>query len=248
MVTAVAENPRAVVGGNNPPADPWGAIKANLDDLLSEARNWADGQKVETAEQDAAVDELMDSLRKAMKAAEDQITAEKEPLKVQIDAIQERGNEYIAPLKNKKPGKASVALDALKALVAPYRKRIADEKLAEAARVQKEAADKAAAAAEAMRAADASDLGARDAAEALLEEADAAQRDAKKANKAATSGLGLTKYWVAKLDNRKAAILHYMNTQPEQFVQLVQRLADADVHSGVRTIPGFIVTQDARVS
>ena len=36
----------ASIGHNNPPADPFGAISAHIDDLYTEAKNWADGTPI----------------------------------------------------------------------------------------------------------------------------------------------------------------------------------------------------------
>jgi hypothetical protein len=44
------ENPRAVIGGNNPP-DPIDAALAPYSDMLAEADNWLDGVPVANADQ-----------------------------------------------------------------------------------------------------------------------------------------------------------------------------------------------------
>lgn len=70
------ENPRAVIGGNNPP-DPIEAALAPYSDLLTEADNWLDGTPVANADQLKAVDELTKqakAARKAIKAARDEST------------------------------------------------------------------------------------------------------------------------------------------------------------------------------
>jgi hypothetical protein len=45
---------------------------------------------------------------------------EGEPFKVKLDEIQARYNVYIAPTKNKVPGKVPVAMEALKAALKPF--------------------------------------------------------------------------------------------------------------------------------
>lgn len=226
---------------NNPPADPWGAVKVNMGDLLLEARNWADGTPVDTEAQAAKVAVLIDDLRKAAAAAEAERVKEKKPLDDQIAAIQERYNEYIAPKQNKKPGKVTTAIDALLALVAPYRKRIADEKAAIALAAQVEAQRIADEAAAAMRASNPADLEGREAAEALVTAAEQAQKTANRATRAATTGTGLTTSYEAVMVNSREAIPHYLNTNRADFDALTQRLADQDVRAGKRQIPGFTV-------
>jgi hypothetical protein len=56
--------------------------------------------------------------------------------------------------------------------------------------------------------------------------------------------MGLRKTYTAVLTDRKrAAIVHYMHEQPDEFVALAQRLADADVRAGKRQIPGVDVVE-----
>lgn len=247
MAEALALAP-APAGHNNPPAPtPFEAVKIHMDDLLVEARNWADGQAVESDAQAAEVDRLIDDLRKAEKAADEARKEEVAPLDLQRDAIQDRYNEYIAPLKNRKPGKLSVALAALKATVEPWRKKKADEAAAAALAKRLEAEKKAAEAAAAMRARDTSNIADVEAAEALVSAAETAEREANRAAKAATTGTGLSTYFEAVMTVQRDAIIHYMHDQPAAFVTLCQQLADQDVRSGKRVIPGFTVEERKRV-
>ncbi len=160
----------ATIGHNQPPTA-YEACVAHMDDLLTEARNWADGQKVETQEQADAVDRLIEDLRLAAKAADDARVAEKKPLDDLIQEIQDRFNIYLAPLANKKPGKVPVAMDALKATVTPWKNKLEADRRAQAEEARRIAAEAAQKAADAMRAAQASDIGAREEAEALVDAA-----------------------------------------------------------------------------
>lgn len=253
-------NPRAVIGGNAPPEptplEPlvggYAAIEVHITDLLVEVRNWADGQAAETQAQADEISRLIDSLRKAEKAADDARVAEKKPLDEQIAAIQDRYNVWIAPLKNKKPGKIPVAIEALKAALKPYLDKLEAAKRAEAERIRKAAEEAAAQAAEAARAAATSaNIEEREAAEDLVSAAADLEAQAKRAEKDkahATGGsraMGLRTVYRAVLVNRGEALRHYAVTQPDELVALLQRLADQDVRRSIRSIPGFNVVAES---
>lgn len=257
MSVAIAEeaNPRVVIGDNAPPPEPnpFDAIVTHLSDLLIEARNWADSTKVETQEQADTVGRLIGDLREGADAAEELRVAEKAPLDERIKEIQDRFNVWLAPLKNKIPGKVPTAISALEATVKPFldaeRKRLQD--IADAA--AKEAADKAAAAAEAIRQTDVSDLAGREAAEVLIAEASTAARAASSAAAAkpmmhgGSRAKGLTATFTARLDDPRAALLHYWSANREPLIACLQGLAQADVDRKVRTIPGVFVVEGTRL-
>jgi hypothetical protein len=254
----------AALGHNGPPADapapnPFDAIVIHLTDLLTEAANWADGTKVENQAQADTVGRLIGDLREGMDAAEALRVEEKAPLDERIKEIQDRFNVWLAPLKNKVPGKVPTAISALEATVKPFldaeRKRLQD--IADAA--AKEAADKAAAAAEAIRQADVSDLAGREAAEDLIAEAQKASRAAASAaaDKPRMYGggraRGLTATFTARLDDPRAALLHYWGGKDgagpgrDAMLACLQTLAQADVDRKVRTIPGVYVVEGTRL-
>lgn len=262
MSVALAEP--APLGHNGPPADapkpdPFDAIVTHLSDLLIEARNWADSSKVTTQEQADTVGRLIGDLREGADAAEDLRVKEKAPLDEQIKAIQDKFNVWLAPLKNKVPGKVPTAISALEETVKPFldaeKKRLQD--IADAA--AKEAAEKAEAAAEAIRAADVSDLAAREAAEDLIAEAQTAQRVATSAATAkpmmygGSRAKGLTATFTARLDDPRAALLHYWGGQSgpgagrDALIACLQSLAQADVDRKVRTIPGVFVVEGTKL-
>lgn len=248
-------NPRAVIGANNPPKPtPFEAIRTHMDDLLMEVRNWADSFTIESQDQADEIARLIDQVRDAEKAADDARKEEVKPLDEQRDAIQARYNEYIAPLKNKKPGKLPLAAQALKATLQPWLQKLEDDRRAEAERLRKEAEDKAAAAAKAAQEAATSDFGAVEEAEELVAEAMAADTAAKRAEnaKAHAKGdgraVGLRSYFTPILADPKAALTHYVRTQPERVKAFLIQLAKEDVAAGKRTLPGFDVIEERRVA
>lgn len=57
---------------------------------------------------------------------------------------------------------------------------------------------------------------------------------------------GLKSVWVASLTDVGAALAHYRENA--KLIELLQKLADADVRAGKRTIPGFTVSEERRAA
>jgi hypothetical protein len=232
-----------------PNATPFDLIADHLEDLIAEARNFADGEPVANQGQADAVSALIENLRIAAKDADAERVRENKPHDDAKAAVQAKYAPLIADPKNKNPGKVWKAIDALKACLQPFLAKLDAEKR-EAERVAREAADKAARdAAEAMRAAAANDLQAREAAEALIADAEAAAKLAKAAagDKAHATGgsraMGLRSVWKAELKDAQIAAGFFWKRDPSVFNAFLQKLADEDVRSGKRSIPGFDVTE-----
>ena len=246
----------AAPGHNNPPEEtPFEAISTHCEDLLVEVRNWADGAQIETQAQADEVARLLDEVQKADRTADAARKREVEPIDKQRDEIQARYNVYIAPLKNKAPGKLPLAAAALKATLAAWLKKLDDEKRAAAAAAQAEADAKAAEARAAMRqAATAGDFGAMEAAEELVSDASKAQADAKRAanDKAQAVGdgraRGLRSYFTPMLADPKAALVHYVSTRPDDVKAFLLSLAKTDVLNGARKLPGFDIVTERKVA
>jgi len=228
-----------------PNATPFDLIADDADDLLTEARAWADGEAIATQAQADEVSRLIEGLRLNAKAADDARKDENRPHDDAKAAVQAKYAPLWADPKTKTPGKVFKAIDALKAALAPYLRKLDDEKRAAEAKAREEAEAKAREAAEAMRAANAADLGAREEAEAKVAEAEAAARAVKtaEADKAHAVGgsraMGLRTKWTARVVDAHAAAAHYWRTNPDAFAGLLQKLADDDVRSGKRSsVPG----------
>lgn len=254
----------APLGHNNPPADEaptpigWAAIKPHLDDLLTEAANWADGAAIVNQAQADAVARLKQDLQAGANAADAARVEEKRPLDEQIDAIQSRYNAYIAPLKNKVPGKVSKAVAALNNALTAWLRKLDDEKrereriaAAEAAKAAQEAL---AARAEAKQS---TDLVAMDQADDLLAQAETLLKQAKgvHAEKVQAGGgegyraQSLRSHWVAELvDGQGVETLRwYLKVKPDRVRAFLQSLADEDVRMGIRSIPGVHIYDDKRI-
>lgn len=249
---APAEEPNRGIGGNNPPAEAkaamqWDAIQAHMDDLLAEARNWADGDAVTSQGMADEIGRLRQQLQDAAKLADDARVAEKKPLDDEIQKIQDRYNVYIAPLKNKQPGSVSKAVAALGSLLTVWLNKLEAEKQAreKAAREAHEKAQQEAI--EARRSAMGSgDLNAIDVADDLLEAAEQAGKELKAVEnekvqaKGNHRAIGLRSKWIARLRDGEGskALIHYAKTQPDRVRSFLQVLADEDVKAGVRPING----------
>lgn len=242
----------ATIGHNNPPEPtPFEAIKVHIDDLMTEAKNWCDGQPIESQDQADLVARLKDDFLAAQRAADEARKKENEPFDEGKARVQAKYAPLIADTKTVR-GVTVIAVEALRATLQPWLKKLDDEQKAaaeEARRLAQEAADKAA---EAMRQAEVSDLGAREEAEALVAEANRAGSAAKAAENARPlargegRATGLRSYWTPVLDDPRAALVHYVSARPEQIKSFLCQLAMADVSAGKRQIPGFTVKEDKR--
>src|SRR3546814_19319257 len=86
---APTEETERGIGGNNPPPDARAAmsgdaIQAHMDDLLTEARNWADGEAIDNQAKADEIGKLRQQLQDAAKLADDARVEEKRPTDEQI--------------------------------------------------------------------------------------------------------------------------------------------------------------------
>jgi hypothetical protein len=240
------------IGHNNPP-DPFAAIKAHVDDLMVEARNWADGAAIENQDQADTVARLIDDFRGAAKAADDARKEEAKPFDDGKAAVQAKYAELIAETKAQ-TGAIPRALAALKATLTPWLQKLERERQEAERAAREEAGAKAREAAEAMRASNPANLDEREAAEALVDAAKSAEAAANAIgrDRAQARGdgraIGLRRVYRPVLADRKAALVHYASTRPDDLVSFLCRLAEEDVRAGKRQIPGFDVVEEAKVA
>lgn len=233
----MTENPRAVVGGNNPPEPtPFEAAAEKVDLIMMEASHLLDGTAVDSQDGADYADRVLDDLRAVSKTVESAHKVEKEPHLLAGREVDERYRPLREQVKR--------AIEGCRAALAPWRQKQERIKQEEAAKAAAEADAKRRAAEEALRASKVNDLAEREAAEALMKDAKKAEAAAKRADKAATAGLGLRTEYRAVLIDGAAAGRHYWLTRPDEFRDLMQRLADADVRNGRREIPGFEIHQE----
>jgi len=242
----VSDNPRVVIGDNNPPEPtPYEAISLHVSDLAETAQGFLDGEPITTQVMADEVGKLLAAAREAEKAAEAQRKIEAKPFDDGKAAVQ----ALWTPIK----AKCSLVSDTAKKALAPFLEAEQAKRDAAAVEARKEAEAKAKAAQDALRAIDATNLAEREAAEQLLKDAGKAERLANKAEKgkALVAGgarsVSLRSVWSAELTDRREALSHYMREQPDALADWLIDQANKDVAAGVRSIPGFTI-KDKKVA
>lgn len=241
MGAAVAE-----IGHNHPPEESaFAGFHAHIGDLFDEAKNFLDGEPIGNEAMAEAVSKLMGDIRTAAKDADKARAEEKKPHDDAGKAVQARWKPLL--------DRAEMAVDACKKALAPWLQRKAEEQRQAAEKARQEAEEKAKAAAEAARATTLDDLAGREATEALVADAKAAEADARRAEKARPQATGgaraatLRTTYRPELVNASEALKHFVKTRPEEIKACLQRLAEVDVRNGQRTLPGFVVHEEATV-
>lgn len=259
MVDEQADNPRAIMGGNNPPAPTVlekgrAAFKKHdeiADGLYTEGKNWLD-KPVETEEEAAAVAQLVNLARKAKTAADNERAEIVKPLDADKKAIQDLFNTLIGDTKTSGKGKLIRLIEVASGALAPYL-REKERQQQEAARLAREEADRIRREAEeAARAANQYDLQAKEDAEAKIQEAARAEKDAKAAERAkpqATGGgraIGLRKVSTVEVVDFTAFAKHVWANHPaemkEALSQIAKVLHNRDKHAAA-AMPGLKVEE-----
>lgn len=195
-------NAPAVIGHNLPP-DIIDETLAPFGDVISEAENWLDGQKVETEAQMKAADALLKGIKAARKAVDEARDLSTKPL-------HDAWKGEVARWKPTQDDLDRLA-KGLIALLDDFKRKLAAEKEAARKEAERLAWEETRKAQEAARLADASNIEATRAAAAQMEAAEEAQRRAAEAAKDTVKGLRtVTRYeitdhkallnWIARND------------------------------------------------
>lgn len=216
---------------------PFDSAKLTIDELFDEAEVWLNGDGISSPAEADAVDILLDMARAAKKAADEARKAENEPFDTGKAAVQARYNPILK--------RADMITDTCKSVLQPWRDKVAAEKAAIAEKARQEA-DAVRIEAERLIRESAGNITARADAEQMLSSARIAEKDAAKATKQATTGLGLRTTYRVELLDLNAAIKHYWTKTPKDFSDLVVAIAEADVRHGIRSIPGFNVIEERK--
>lgn len=238
--------PIAGVGHNGAPEPtPYEAVKVHVDDLMTEARGWLDGQPIENQAQADEVSKLMDMLRKAKTAADNARKIEAKPFDDGKAEVQARYKPLIDG--------ADRAVDTCKQALAPFLKAQEAARQAKIEAEQRASIEAMMAAAEAAQAARGGDLARVELAEQAAAEAKAATAALKRTEKDRSHATGgarattLRTYYEPELtDAREAATWAWQAHRPE-LEEFLMGLAKQRVAGGLRTIPGFVVHERQRV-
>lgn len=233
----------AVIGHNNPPEPtPYEKAEAEIISLFDEAKHWLDGQGVKDDKDAEGVSKLLDMIRKAKKAADEARVEEKRPHDEAAKEVQEKYKPLLT--------RCDLAADAAKKALAPYLEKIEAEKRARAEAARREAEEKARAAQEAIRAAELTDLAAREKAEEMIQAAKKAEATAKRAEndkahaKGGTRAVTLRKTYKPVLKDAREAARHYWTARREELEAFFLSLAEKDVRAGQQDIPGFDIIEE----
>lgn len=236
----------AEIGHNNPPEPtPLEAMKAHIGDLFVTAQGFLDGDPITNQATADLVNKLIDDALQAEKDGTALRVAETKPLDDAKKAIMDAWR----PLVDNPTGKCRLIVSTAREALTPWLKAEQDRIDAEAAEARKVAEAKLAAAQEAMRAANVTDLAERERVEVLLKDASRADRQASSAGKQRAMASGgrrassLRSVWTAELTDPVAALKHYREHQPEALKAWLADQAQRDVNAGVRTIPGFTISE-----
>lgn len=241
-----ASNPRAVSGDNSAAMSPYEAVRAAITDLYSEAKNFCDGAKIDSAALAAEVERLEDDLKGAIKVADEARKAEAKPFDDAKDEIQERYNLLIGKTKTVK-GVAILALEACQAALTPWRVeqlRIKNEAAAEALKVSNAAKEEALS--QLFEARKAGDLAALEASEVALKSSVKAEKGATKLVKAVNVGTGLHTTYSAQIDDMQKFAQYAWVNRAGDLHEFLQTLADSIVktmgqNAGGLQLPGVTI-------
>lgn len=225
--------------GDNQPVDTYGALKAHIDDLDLEARNYLDGEPIATEAQAQAVARILDDARKAVKAADEARKAEKRPHDEAARAVQAKWQPLI--------GDAELVTVTAKKALAPYleaQEAAQRAAAAEAAKLAEEAAERARQASEAAKP---DDLAGQATVRVLQENAAAAAKSAAKLDKARPQATGgsrattLRTSYTAEITDPIAFIRWAWEQRKEDVTAFLEDLAATEARTGPRDIPGLIM-------
>lgn len=257
MTAAVALDGRKITTSHNePPPEPtpFDLSKQEIDDLFDEAKNWLDGAGVQSQADADGVSKLIDKLRKAANLADERRIEMKRPHDEAAAAVQEMFNPLIAGLKDKKAktkGRAVIAIETAKAALAPWLEAVEAKQRAEAEAARIEAEKLQEIARTGMLAARvACNLEAREAAEALVHEAKAAEKVATKAENAkahasgGTRAIGLRTVYRAEVTDMRDFARYAWKAYPSEMAEFLTDLARRKVAAGNHQLPGVVVHID----
>lgn len=248
--TAIIDPPKT---HNQPPElSPFELMAEHINDLHTEAAQWLDGEPVTTQEQADALNTLEARIREAAKDCEAMRKDEVKPLDEAKAEIQGRYNPLIGETKTI-TGKTVAAINAVKAALKPYLIELDRQQREAAEAARKEAEALQAAAMEAIRERDLSNLAETEASEKMVRAAMQAEAEASKAEKAKAHArgdgraTGLRTVWRATMTDEREAAGWLWKEHHAELIAFAQDKADKAARAGKRTIPGFSITEERTI-
>lgn len=220
-------------GHNNPPAHE--AFALHIEELFALISDTTAGAEVTTDEQDAALDALLDDVRKARKDADAARAAEKKP---HDDAAAEVQAHY-KPLL----ARCDMAAAEIKRLLTPYRTAKQRAKDEAARKAREEAEEKQRAAQEALRQPD--NLAAKFDAEAALKQATKLAAAANRIDREAT---GLRTIYRTEITDMTALSRWAWINRRDEYEAFLTQLAEREGRRGPVAIPGIIVHTERKAA
>lgn len=261
------QNPRAVIGANNPPladvlVDETAALKKRTDDLVASAGR-AEVKDDDTAGRAVALVKMIRDHANAIEAAREE---RKKPFLDSGRAVDLHFGNLRSPLIGTDPKKLGGIAASVTALIDAFRRKKEEEAAAERLRLEKEA-ETLQAAADALKApqpvdevlgddglphpmpqptieSEAEALRLTAAASALVRQA----QEVRAAPIVSSSGAKASgrKNWAATITDLTAALRHCRKVDEASILAAVQVVYDRQVRAGVRDLPGATVKEDSQ--
>ena len=222
--------------GDNCPPDEFAEISQGIHDLYDTAKDFIDGDPIDNQPLANTIERLLGEIKVIEKRADEHRKYECTPFDEGKKAIQEKYAPLIANTKGI-TGLTVLSKKACQDALTPWKRKLQAIK-DEEARLKREEADRLAR--EAQEAIQATSLKDREEAEELLKKSQTAQAAAKKAEK--TNIKGMRTVWDIDVINPTELLRHYWNTRTTELEQFAAKLAEQDVRSGARAIPGCKIT------
>lgn len=223
-----------------PNAPPVATHGMHIDDLWDEAKGFLDGNPISTPEEAQGVAKLLDALRTARKAADEQRKLEKAPHDLAGKAVQEAWNPLLV--------KCDLATGTCKDVLTPWQRKLDDEQRALADAAAEEAEKLRIAALEAARgAAQSGDLSARADADDALKAAESASKTASRLDRAkpqvagGSRAVGLRTSYGAEITDILAFSRWAWANRRTDYEAFLNDLAEREGRRGPVEIPGLTV-------
>ncbi|WP_417825359.1 hypothetical protein [Thalassospira povalilytica] len=236
---------KSMIGHNGCPPSAIEELEQTAGDLYGEAENWADGAEIANDEQAGAVSDLINMIREHTKKVEANRKTEKQP---HMDAAKAVDDAH-------KPIKESLdrATSVLKSVLLKWQEKKDAEQRAKAEELRKQAEEEQRKAQEAMQRRE------------TLEDAELAEQAAKNAKKLEQQAAAAAKAnanskgsvgravsmrtrHIAVVTDYKAAAAWLWQNRPGCFNETIDKLAQQEVNSKNRAVPGVEIKEERSVA